>query len=301
MSSESFSTAPPKDTGLVALKVRAVHAVSALIMPVVSKAARNHFAGESLEEALRVAEKWGAGRYSSTIGYWDKEDCTSREVADHYIAAIKRAATKNLDIYISIKPPALHYNLSLADDLAAVANATRMRLHFDSHGTDTVDRSNAMLDAMAQTMGYEKLSTTLPGRWKRSLTDIDWAIGRQLRVRVVKGQWPDPKDYTRDPRKGFLQLIDQLAGRVPHIGIATHDMALAKEALAKLRTTATSFELEQILGLTSDRFLKWAHENGIPVRIYVPFGKGYLPNAVGVMKRNPRLALKVIQNLFSAS
>ena len=36
---------------------------------------------------------------------------------------------------------------------------------------------------------YAKLGCTLPGRWRRSLSDADRAIEMGLRVRVVKGQW----------------------------------------------------------------------------------------------------------------
>ena len=46
--------------------------------------------------------------------------------------------------------------------------------------------------------------------------------------------------------------------------------------------------------------LRWAKENDAPVRIYVPFGKGFIPSAVGVLRRNPRLAWLVLKDLVGA-
>jgi proline dehydrogenase len=153
---------------------------------------------------------------------------------------------------------------------------------------------------MEQTMlelGVE-VSTTLPGRWKRSLADADWAVEQGMTVRVVKGQWPDPADPERDLRQGFLEVIEQLAGRARHVRVASHDVEIAERAIGRLRRAGTSCELELLFGMPMKRPLAWAKENGAPVRIYVPFGKGFIPSAIGILKHNPRLALRVAKNVM---
>jgi proline dehydrogenase len=109
---------------------------------------------------------------------------------------------------------------------------------------------------------------------------------------VVKGQWPDPEEPGRDPSAGYLEVIGRLAGRARHVGVATHDVPLAAEAIARLRATNTPFELELLYGMPMAR---------APVRIYVPFGKGFIPSAVGVLRRNPRLAWLVLKDLVTPS
>jgi proline dehydrogenase len=74
------------------------------------------------------------------------------------------------------------------------------------------------------------LGCAIPGRWRRSLEDAEHAIELGVRVRVVKGQWPDPQQPDIDLRDGFLAVIDALAGRAASVGIATHDLPLAREA-----------------------------------------------------------------------
>jgi proline dehydrogenase len=215
------------------------------------------------------------------------------------IDAIRTIARSGLDTYLSIKPPALRFDRGLTAALGRAARTTRMRVHCDSHGPDVAEASHAMEQAMLANLDAASLSTTLPGRWSRSLTDADWAIERGLRVRVVKGQWPDPDDLGRDMSAGYLEVIDRLAGRARLVGVATHDVPLAAEAIARLRARGTPFELELLYGMPMASSLRWAKDERAAVRIYVPFGKGFIPSAVGVLRRNPRLAWLMLKDLVS--
>lgn len=37
----------------------------------------------------------------------------------------------------------------------------------------------------------------------------------------------------------------------------------------------------------------WAKANGVPVRVYVPYGSGFVMNAIAVLRRNPRMTLAI--------
>jgi proline dehydrogenase len=109
----------------------------------------------------------------------------------------------------------------------------------------------------------------------------------------VKGEWPDLADPKRDLRAGFLEVIDCLAGRARRVAVATHDLALGCEAVGRLRAAGTPCEIEVLLGAPSQALLNWAKANAVQVRIYVPYGRGFIMNAVGVLRRNPRLAFAI--------
>ena len=220
-------------------------------------------------------------------------------MVDIYLSLIEHLAGSGLDSYLSIKPPATRFDPRWAAELASAAARNRVRIHCDSHGIETADPSHAMEQTMLEHLPSGSLSTTLPGRWSRSVADADWAIERGLSVRVVKGQWPDPLDPQRDMHAGFLEVIDRLAGRVRHVGVATHDVPLAAEAISRLRAAGTPCELELLFGRPRAKPLRWARENGIGVRAYVPFGKGYLPSAIGILRHNPRLALRLLNSLVA--
>ncbi len=258
------------------------------MLPLMQRAARAYVGGETLEDALAVARRLADEALPSTLGLWNSADDGTRRVADEYLAAIERLAAAGLDSYLSIKPPALVFDSELAAELAAAAQARGIRLHCDSHGPEVADASCAMMEAMLPHLSASELGTTLPGRWSRSLLDADWAIERGFNVRVVKGQWPDPEDPQRDMRAGYLEVIDRLAGRARHVAVASHDVPMAAEAITRLRDAGTSCEIELLFGLPITQSLEWARENGVGVRMYVPYGREYNPPAIAQLPRNPR-------------
>jgi proline dehydrogenase len=222
-------------------------------------------------------------------------------VATEYLAAIEGLAAGRLDAYLSIKPPALRFDRGLAVALAAAAQGRGVCLHLDSHGPEAADPSRALLEVLRSKLPGRHLGTTLPGRWARSVPDAVWALEHGLQIRVVKGQWPDPSDPRRDPRAGFLEVVERLAGRARRVLVASHDVPLAAEAVRRLRGAGTPCELELLYGLPMARSLRWAEASGVPVRIYVPYGKGYTPHAVAHLLHNPRLIWRVVRDVVSGT
>ena len=296
----AFNTGAPEEhaqSALSALKAGVSRRLSDLVMPLVSGIAKDYVGGETVDDALCVARRLAVQKVPSTLGFWDTADYSQRQVADIYLSAVNKLPASGLDSYVSIKPPALRFDLDVAVELAALAKSVGVRLHCDSHGPEVVEPSHAMLQAMIDRVGADCLGTTIPGRWSRSASDADWAIERGLNVRVVKGQWPDPDNPQADMREGYLRVIERLAGRARHVAVATHDMPLAADAIERLRAAGTPCELEQIFGLHSKQSLLWASQNGIRLRIYIPFGKGFIPNAMRVLKRNPKMVLIMAKRL----
>jgi proline dehydrogenase len=82
--------------------------------------------------------------------------------------------------------------------------------------------------------------------------------------------------------------------------VASHDVPLAAEAVSRLRRAGTPCELELLYGMPLTRSLRWADTSGVPVRIYVPYGRGYLPYAVSQLRRNPRLLWGLLRDLVPA-
>lgn len=295
-----FDTAPPDEPapGARGWKARLVDRVSDAILPIVQYAARPYVGGDTIDDAMSVAGRLTDEGFTTTLGYWDRGRDTGRQVADICLSALGAMATRPGDRYLSIKPPALRFSLHLAEEIAAAAATHHIRIHCDSHGPEVVDLSNTMLQAMMSRL--DLLGTTLPGRWARSLRDADWAVEHALNVRVVKGQWPDPNDPHRDMSAGFLEVIDRLAGRARRVSVATQDFALAREALARLRLADTPCELEILFGMPAKALLRWAKDKRVPVRVYVPYGAGFVPSALRVLKRNPRLLLAVARAQIEA-
>ncbi len=297
-----FDTAPPDErqeqSSVARLKQALAATVSKAVLPLVKKAAGAYLGGETVAEAIGVAERLHREGLASTLGYWDTGPDAA--VPGIYLGAVASLKCSGLDSYLSLKPPALRFSRAAARVLGAAAAAQRLRLHCDCHGPEVADLSNAFAEALLETLPPELVGTTLPGRWQRSLSDADWAMARGLKVRVVKGQWPDPADRARDLGEGFLAVIDRLCGGAPHVAVATHDAALAREAIARLQSAGVSCELEVLLGYPAKPLLAWAKASGIKARVYVPYGPGFVPNAIAVLRRNPRLLAAVAKERVAA-
>jgi proline dehydrogenase len=266
-------------------------------MAVARRAAKSYVAGDDLDGAMRASRLLAQSNIGSTICYWNKDAEPPRDIVNNYFQILDRIAKEKTDSYLSVKAPPLKFSCELVDEIAGRANQLGIRLHFDSLGPEATDRTFSLLEAAA--VRCQAVGCTLPGRWKRSVTDADRAIELRLFIRVVKGQWSDPEDPDRDLRQGFLEVIDRLAGRGRLVAVATHDFALARKALTRLLAAQTPCELELLYGLPIKQGLGLARELKVPARIYVPFGLAWLPYALSQAQANPRVYWWVIRDFLA--
>lgn len=191
------------------------------------------------------------------------------------------------DTCLAIKASPLHFDKDLLRAVAGPASAAGMTVVFDAlthvQAGPTLDLVEWLADA------YGASGTALPVRWRRSLADAERLREAPVRIRLVKGEWGDPDGDAGEPALAFLNLVRMLAGRRASVGIATHDPALAREALEILKPSGTPCELEQLRGLPMKRCTAVAAELGIPVRLYWPFGPGWWPYAAEKLVERPYL------------
>ena len=250
----------------------------------VHRATRRYVAGPELADAVDVALTVG---HATTLGYWDSPGDSPGDVASLHGRAVAAIAAQRLDSYVSIKLPALGTD-DRAARLAEVAAAAGVPLHFDSLAEEHADRTLALACRLGA-RGYD-VGATLPGCWSRSVHDAEALAAAGVRARIVKGQWPGDAD----PGTGFLAVAEVVARTDGRAAIATHDGPLARATLALLPHA----ELELLFGLPTAAAARTA-EPGTPVRIYVPFGRGYLPYAVRRAVAHPALLWWLVRDLAS--
>jgi proline dehydrogenase len=270
--------------------------ISACWLPLAKRAARTYTAGPDLDDALQAGRALLREGYRSTICYWDGPHDQPQGVARAHLAALDALSREPLDCYLSIKATALGLDRGLMMEVVERGRQTGIRVHFDSLGPEVAEQTLRLIDHALPRSG--PLGCTLPGRWRRSLTDADRAVERGLSVRVVKGQWADPDDPQHNMSAGFLAVIDRLAGRAPHVAVATHDPLLAREALRRLQTARTSCEQELLFGLPMRPALRVASLARVPVRLYVPYGEAWLPYCLSQVHRNPHILWWAFKDFF---
>lgn len=230
---------------------------------------------------------------TSTIAYWNDLGEDPAGVCAAHIAAVDAAADAGLKTYVSVKAPALSMSQAITEALARRCRDRGMGLHFDSLHAEQQAGTFELIERLLPT--GVTLGCTLPARFQRSHEDAARAIASGIRVRVVKGQWADPQ-HAIDARAGFMALVERLAGRAAFVAVGTHDPALAEEALAKLVARGTPVELELLLGLPVHGPREVARRMNVPVRIYVPYGRAWLPYSLSAVRRNPRILYWIIQD-----
>lgn len=281
------------------LRFRARHmraGVARVYLDVQHRLALAYSAGPAPEDALRTASALRAMGYPVTLGYMNADNEDPRTIARACTAAVEGIAAKGLGGYVSIKAPALRFDRHLIAGIVRAGKAHDMRIHFDSLSADDVDLTFSLIQDMKSI--HTKLSTTLPGRWKRSLTDAERAIDLGLPVRVIKGEWATRKDEEREPMSGILEIVDRLAGRAIRVAVATHNPGVARKAVRRLTAAGTPCEIEVVRGYPIHRVLPVALEEGVRVRIYVPFGNLAFPYTMGQVAHRPRIAVWVLRDIF---
>ena len=255
-------------------------------------------AGPSPQDAVRVAESLEGIGYGTIVGYMNADKERPRAVWLNTMASLEAVGAKRLNCYVSIKAPALAFDRHLISEVVKSGQARNLRIHFDALAAHDVDRTFSLLREMQ--VFHEALGCTLPSRWQRSSEDVERAVDLGLSVRVIKGEWADRKERERDPRAGFQEIVDRLAGRVPRVGVATHNPTLARRAVRRLRAAGTPCEIEVVRGYPIHRVLPVAIAEGVSMRVYVPYGNLASPYTMEQVARRPRIALWLLRDIFRA-
>ena len=267
----------------------------ALLEPARRRRTAAYAAGPTLEHALEAGRRLAAHGLASTIGYTATAAESARSVADAHLTAFERLAREQFECYVSVKLSALDFDARLFDELVAAARRTGRALHLDALAPETVDMTWRLLQDAPRAA---RLGVALPGRWARSVDDASLAVRRGLRVRVVKGQWATGASGTVDPAKGFVQVVDRLRGHRAGVAVATHDAGLLARSLQRLTAASTPCWAELLFGLPFRAPAEAALRLGVPIRIYVPYGRSAAPYGVAELRHDPAVARWLIQDLL---
>ena len=243
---------------------------------------RRFVAGESLEEGLAAAhglQRQGMGVMLDHLGENVTTEAAARAATDAYVAAAEALHSDPLlDGAISVKLTQLGLDLSTqlaSDNLHRVLNtagSTLVMIDMESH--DYVDRTLEIYRDLHG--GHERLGVCLQSYLHRTATDV-FALPDNAIVRLVKGAYFEPAEVALQDREevrgAFGRLFVTLAARGATVHIATHDSRL----IAGVRDAGYErVEFQMLYGIRTNAQRQLVAA-GLPVRIYVPFGREWYP------------------------
>ncbi len=251
---------------------------------------RRFVAGEGLDDAMRAAGDLHAAGISSMLDLLG-ENVTTEEgavaAADEHLEAIVaiRGTAPQLGAAISVKLTQLGLDLSedlAQDNLARVLDAAGARtlVMIDMEHHEYVDATLRVFRELHE--GYDGLGVCLQAYLHRTAEDI-FELPEASIVRLVKGAYLEPHDlaFSRsgDVERAWSLLFATLVARGHRVHVATHDPALiagARQLVRRRGIPRERVEYQMLYGIRPDLQRRLARD-GLPVRVYVPYGTEWYP------------------------
>ena len=268
-------------------------------------------AGESLDEAMRVAASLDRRRITSMLDFLGENVRTSAQAESaraaylDALAAIARAP--NLDCAISLKPTQLGLDVSYETCLANVepaidaAKSQGTVVMFDMESVGYVEPTlRVFREAHAR---YPKVGVALQSYLRRTERDLE-SLPPGCRVRLVKGAYLEPPEVVftnkREVDANFARLFTTLFARGHSIDVATHDPRLLEGVRRRVDASGEGWsrvEFQMLYGVRRDLQLRLAGQ-GYPVRVYIPYGTEWYPYLTRRLAERPANVWFFLSNLL---
>ena len=269
--------------------------------PFASSISHRFVAGDDIAEVVTATRKLNAAGMTATLDYLG-ESVSSRDEAtasaDMYIALLDAIAREKLDANVSLKLTAMGQDIDLEfmhDNVERVIRRAAdhdIFVRFDMEGSDytqpTLDFFRRLWDE-----GLRNIGPVIQAYLYRSGEDIDWLNSIGARVRLCKGAYKEPATVAypekADVDANYVALMQKLLDGGTYPGIATHDPAMIDATIAHMKARGYSpdrFEFQMLYGVRRDLQRKLV-EQGLRLRVYVPFGEAWYPYLMRRMAERP--------------
>jgi proline dehydrogenase len=283
--------------------------------PLVKLFASPYVAGDSIGAALDAAQKlWDERRVCSTIDLLGEELESDKEVqysVDVYERLIDALGTQNYAT-ISLKPTQLGSHRGtencqkIIEGIVRRAEKYNIKVTLDMEDNSFTDMTLDIFRALNK--DHPTFGTVLQSRLFRTDDDIISLKGLNARIRICIGIYNEPKEIAlqskSEMKRKLLQQVELLFKEGHYPEIATHDEAVINEAIdiaEKLNIKKDQYEVQMLKGVPKRAFQDELIQNGILVRLYVPFAQKW-KYATAYCKRrlaaNPAMAAYILKNIL---
>ncbi|MGQ9789731.1 MAG: proline dehydrogenase family protein [Armatimonadota bacterium] len=300
-------------TRALVLKVASLPPVRRLVMQgrPFRKLVHRFVAGETLQDALRVAQQLQAKGLKVSIDYLG-ESVQDRQMAEsvveEYLRALPALAEAGLDMQVSVKLTQL--GLDIETDLCVhnlerivqcaqdVGGFVRIDMESSAYTQRTLDIFYSLHER------YPNLGVVIQAYLYRSEEDIERLIGCKASVRLCKGAYAEPATIAY-PRRGqvnvaYRRLMRKLLVYGNSPALATHDASIIRDAITFTLEKAIApqrFEFEMLYGIRRDLQERLAKQ-GYQMRVYLPYGEAWYPYFTRRLAERPANLLFFLRHLL---
>ncbi len=271
--------------------------------------AKRFIAGEDLPTAMKSIQSLQTSGYLSTVDILG-ENTHRRDQAEQaqksYLDLLNQVDKESLPMDLSLKVTQMGLDIdwelckkNISEILSAASGHT---VRFDIEGSDYTQQTINLCIELHET--YRNLGQALQAYLYRTGGDVERLLDQGISIRLCKGAYKESATNAwtsmEDIRANFLTLAKIILkeGFLP--AIATHDEYILTEILEfvkKENISPKSFYFEMLYGVRRD-IHKALLDKGYQVRIYVPYGKSWLPYTLRRLTEKKGNILFVMRHLF---
>ena len=292
------------------------YAVSKTIMhvpkPIVSYFAKGYIAGSTLADAVRVSREFNGKGIMTTIDILG-EFITHIDQAvgfkNNGLDILRTIDREKLDANLSIKPTQMGLLLDkqscfdliheLVEEAKKLGSFIRIDMEDIATTDDTLDLFRRLREEFPGHVG-----TVLQSYLHRTPQDVVALGDGYQNYRLCKGIYIEPRTHAwKHPQainRNFVVSLEQMLKQGAYVGIATHDELLVFEAMNLVRQMGLNpdqYEFQMLLGV-DEELREIIVGEGHRLRIYVPYGKDWLPYSKRRLKENPYIAQHALRQMF---
>ncbi|GAA1496159.1 proline dehydrogenase family protein [Paeniglutamicibacter kerguelensis] len=283
---------------------------SPVLAEMATRVSRRYTAGDTVEDAIRVARKAADRGHRISIEYAG-ESVRTRELAVSEAGVFLDVAAALAD---STLPGTISFDLThlgalverelALEHVRALARATETQgtiLMISAEGSDRTDLILDLYDQLADEI--PRIGITLQARLHRTPADLERVLRRPGRIRLVKGAFLEPESvaYPRNSEElsaAYRSLAARLVESGHSAAFATHDGELVYALIAEhgdaLKGGAVEFEM--LLGLGT-QLMDQLRAEGYATREYIVFGGEWWLYVLNRMAEHPERALAALADM----
>ena len=289
------------------------NSVPVIPRPIVKRISSRYIAGDTLDEAIstvRNLNEEGCVVTIDLLGESTESKADATQTLRDYKKVVDALEEHDLKSGISVKLTGLGLNLSeelCRANLEEIVEYAGARGRFVRVDMEDSPYTEVTLQIVEDThRRYGNTGAVLQAYMRRSIDDVQRAVGAGYSVRLCKGIYDEPrkvayKDF-HTVRQNYILLLDELLRGGVYVGIATHDEFLIWHALRlihQLEVPKDRYEFQMLLGVDEELrgILVGA---GHKLRVYVPFGEDWYEYSTRRLKENPKIAGYVAKDVIGS-
>lgn len=286
--------------------------IGSILSVILAPFARRFIAGTTLADALDAVARLKSQGFSTTVDHLGENVTTKDEAkfaTEQCILILKALKERSLDRNLSVKLSQIGLLIDKElcaqnlNRIIALANEINGFVRVDMEGSDV---TQATLDTVEQSkrMRITPVGVALQAMLLRTPEDAIKLIEHNTSIRLCKGAYKEPSAIAirnmDEIRRQFLVIAKRLITSGVYHGIATHDPVLINEIAAFARSqniSSDKFEFQMLLGIRQ-KLAKKMVADGWRVRIYVPFGRAWVPYTLRRLRERKENVWFIVKHLF---